>query len=335
VDVEKLLTDAIGPDEALRRRAMPRWAPPMLATLSKEVFSDPAWIYEVKLDGQRSLLFRRGSSIRLMTRNQKDRTSHYPELVAAIEGAGNTDLIADGEIVAFDGKRTSFSRLQDRMGNARPSAQQLRAVPVHMVIFDLLWFGGYDLTPLPLVARKEVLRRAFAFGDPLRYSDHIETDGEPAYRAACEQGLEGLIAKRADSAYTHGRSRDWLKFKCVNEQEFVVVGWTDPQGSRSGIGALLVAYHDGPELRFAGKVGTGFGHAELTRLARMLRPLERADPPVARTLGLPRKGIHWVRPELVAQVGFGEWTDDGKLRHPRYLGLRDDKDPRRVVRERP
>jgi bifunctional non-homologous end joining protein LigD len=131
------------------------------------------------------------------------------------------------------------------------------------------------------------------------------------------------------------RSRDWLKFKCVNEQEFVVVGWTDPQGSRSGIGALLVGTYDGPELRFAGKVGTGLGHAELVRLSAMLAALEQPDPPVSATLGLPRKGVHWVRPALVAQVGFSEWTGDGKLRHPRYLGLRDDKEPGQVVRERP
>jgi bifunctional non-homologous end joining protein LigD len=307
----------------------------MLATLAKEVFSDPAWVYEVKLDGQRSLLFRRGAATRLMTRNQKDYTSHYPELVDAIDRAAAGDLIADGEIVVFDGPRTSFSRLQARMGNARPTAQQVRAVPVQFVIFDLLWFGGYDLRGLPLVARKTVLRRAFAFHDPLRYSEHIEHDGEPAYRAACEQGLEGVIAKRAGSSYVGARSRDWLKFKCISEQEFVVVGWTDPQGSRSGIGALLVGYHEGPELRYAGKVGTGFGQAELARLAGLLAPMERPDPPVVNTLGIARTGVHWVRPELVVQVGFGEWTEDGKLRHPRYLGLRDDKEPGQVVRERP
>jgi bifunctional non-homologous end joining protein LigD len=334
--VPKLLREAVEPRQThLRRRPMPRSVHPMLATLSQDVFSDPAWIYEIKLDGQRSLLFRKGSSIRLVTRNLKDRTSHYPELVDAIARATGADLIADGEIVAFDGQRTSFSRLQGRMGNSRPSPQQVRAVPVHMVLFDLLWFDGYDITALPLVARKEVLRRALAFRDPLHYSEHIESDGEPAYRAACEQGLEGVVAKRAQSPYTHGRSRDWLKFKCLNEQEFVVVGWTDPQGSRPGIGALLVGYHDGPALRFAGKVGTGFGMAELARLARLLSPLERADPPVSPTAGLPKKGIHWVRPELVAQVGFSEWTPDGKLRHPRYLGLRDDKEPGQVIRERP
>jgi ATP-dependent DNA ligase len=144
-----------------------------------------------------------------------------------------------------------------------------------------------------------------------------------------------VIAKRAGAPYTPGRSRDWLKFKCVNEQEFVVVGWTDPQGARSGIGALLVGYHEGGALRFAGKVGTGFGREEIARLAEKLRPLARPDPPLTPTTGLPRKGVHWVDPELVAQVRFGEWTGDGKLRHPRYLGLRDDKPAGEVVREGP
>lgn len=319
----------------LRRRSMPEWVPPMLATLVEHPFSDPSWVYETKLDGQRSLLFKRGSSVRLMTRNRKDRTSHYPDLEQAARHATvRADLIADGEIVAFEGDRTSFSRLQERMQNPRPSTAQVAALPVSYYLFDLLWLEEYDLTSLPLTSRKNVLHEAVAFGDPLRYSDHLEEDGELAFRAACERGWEGLIAKRAASPYTPGRSRDWLKFKCVLEQEFVVVGWTDPQGSRSGVGALIVGYHEGGELRFAGKVGTGFSHQELARLSGLLAPLERPTPPVAETKGLPKKGVHWVQPKLVAQVAFSEWTPDGKLRHPRYLGLRDDKDPRDVVRER-
>jgi bifunctional non-homologous end joining protein LigD len=318
----------------LRRTPMPRWTPPMLATLSKDVFSDPGWVYEVKLDGQRSLVFRKGTSLRLMTRNAKDRTSHYPDLVDALEAAAAADLIADGEIVAFDGERTSFSRLQERMQNPRPSARQVEDVPVFLFLFDLLWFDGYDLSRLPLLARKRALRSAITFGEKLRFSDHIREDGVELFHAACERGLEGLIAKRADSPYTPGRSRNWLKFKCVQEQELVIVGWTDPQGARQGIGALLVGYHEGHDLRFAGKVGTGFSERVLRELHRRLAPLEQTDPPVSPSKGLPKKGVHWVRPELVAQIGFSEWTDDGKLRHPRYLGLRDDKRPDEVVRER-
>ena len=306
----------------------------MLATLTKHAFSDPAWIYEAKLDGQRSLLWKRGKTVRLITRNEKGRTSHYPDLVDAVKRADAPSLIADGEIVAFRGDVTSFSQLQGRMQNPRPNAAQVAAVPVYFYLFDLVWFDGHDLSALPLLARKSVLHGALAFGDVLRFSEHIDEDGEAAFRVACEKGWEGLIAKRAASPYTHGRSAAWLKFKCANEQEFVVIGWTEPKGSRSGLGALIVGYHEDGQLRFGGKVGTGFGRRELDALGRRLGPLEQPDPPVAETKGLPRKGAHWVRPELVAQIGFGEWTDDGKLRHPRYIGLRDDKAPGEVIRER-
>ena len=329
------LLEALDPRDRrlLRRRAMPGFTPPMLATLTKHVFSDPAWIYEAKLDGQRSLLWRRGSKVRLITRNEKDRTSHYPDLVEAVTRTDGPTLIADGEIVAFRGDVTSFSQLQARMQNARPNPAQA-AVPVFYYLFDVVWFDGYDLSALPLLARKSVLRGALAFDDALRFSEHLDEDGEAAFDAACERGWEGLIAKRASSPYTHGRSADWLKFKCVNEQEFVVIGWTEPQGSRSGLGALIVGYHEDGGLRFGGKVGTGFGQRELNSLTERLGPLEQSEPPVTETKGLPKKGVHWVRPELVAEIGFSEWTDDGKLRHPRYLGLRDDKAPSEVIRER-
>jgi DNA ligase D-like protein (predicted ligase) len=318
----------------LKRRAMPAFTPPMLATLAKHAFSDPAWVFEAKLDGQRSLLWRRRSTVRLITRNEKDFTSHYPDLVEGVLRDDTPPLIADGEIVAFRGDVTSFSRLQERMQNARPSAAQVAAVPVIFYLFDLIWFDGYDLSALPLLARKSVLHRAIVFDDPIRFSEHLDEEGEVAFRAACEKGWEGLIAKKASAPYTHGRSNDWLKFKCVSEQEFVVLGWTDPGGSRSGLGALLVGYYDEGELRFGGKVGTGFGERGLAMLTGLLAPLEQQAPAVADTKGLVKKGVHWVRPKLVAQVGFGEWTPDGKLRHPRYIGLRDDKRPEQVVRER-
>jgi len=318
----------------LRRRAMPAFTPPMLATLAKHAFSDTAWVFEAKLDGQRSLLWRRRSTVRLITRNEKDFTSHYPDLAEAVLRSDTAPLIADGEIVAFRGEVTSFSTLQERMQNARPSAAQVAAVPVVFYLFDLIWFDGYDLSALPLVARKSLLHRAIVFDDAVRFSEHLDEEGEVAFRAACEKGWEGLIAKNASAPYTHGRSNDWLKFKCVSEQEFVVLGWTDPGGSRSGLGALLVGYYEEGELQFGGKVGTGFGERELAMLTGRLTPLERTDPPIADAKGLSMRGVHWVRPELVAQVGFSEWTPDGKLRHPRYLGLRDDKRPKQVVRER-
>src|SRR5215208_2323248 len=316
----------------LRRRTMPAFTPLMLATLAKDPFSDPAWVFEAKLDGQRSLLWRRGSTVRLITRNEKDRTSHYPDLVEVILRHDSPPLIADGEIVAFQGDITSFSRLQERMQNARPSAAQVAAVPVVFYLFDVIWFDGYDLSALPLLARKSVLHGALTFTDPIRFSEHLDEEGEVAFRAACEKGWEGLIAKRASAPYTHGRSKDWLKFKCSNEQEFVVIGWTDPRGARSGLGALLVGYYEHGDLRFGGKVGTGFNDQELAKLSARLRRLERSTSALRDTKGIAMKGVHWVRPQLVAQVGFAEWTPDGKLRHPRYLGLRDDKSPEQIVR---
>jgi DNA ligase D-like protein (predicted ligase) len=318
----------------LRKAAMPAFTPPMLATLTKHVFSDAAWVFEPKLDGQRSLLWRRGDTVRLLTRNEKDYTSHYPDLVRAILDRDTPPLIADGEIVAFDGAVTSFSKLQARMGNARPTSGQASGTPVYFYLFDLIWFDGHDLSALSLTARKQLLREAITFEDPIRFSEHLDEEGEVAYRAACEKGWEGLVAKRAASPYTHGRSRDWLKFKCSNEQEFIVIGWTDPRGARSGLGALLVGYHEDGELRFGGKVGTGFNQQELARLSAKLAPLERSTSPLRDTRGIQVKGTHWVAPKLVAQVGFAEWTPDGKLRHPRYFGLRDDKSPEEIVRER-
>jgi DNA ligase D-like protein (predicted ligase) len=329
--------EALDPSDRklVRRAAMPAFTPPMLATLTKHVFSDPAWVYEPKLDGQRSLLWRRGDSVRLITRNEKDRTSHYPDLSDGILRDETPPLIADGEIVAFDGDVTSFSKLQGRMQNARPNAANVASVPVYFYLFDLIRFDGYDLSALPLVARKAVLAEALTFADPIRFSEHLDEEGEVAFKAACEKGWEGLVAKRALSPYTHARSKDWLKFKCSNEQEFIVIGWTEPRGSREGLGALLVGYHENGELRFGGKVGTGFNERELERLSGKLRRLERQTSPLADTKGIAMKGVHWVRPDLVAEVGFAEWTPDGKLRHPRYLGLRDDKSPGQIVRERP
>jgi bifunctional non-homologous end joining protein LigD len=313
----------------LRRRAMPTFVPLMLATLAKSAFSDPAWVFEAKLDGQRSLLWRRRSTVRLITRNEKDRTSHYPDLVEAILGHEAAPMIADGEIVAFHGDVTSFSRLQERMQNSRPTARQIAALPVVFYLFDLMWFDGYDLSALPLLARKSVLRRAIVFGDTIRFSEHLDEEGEVAFRAACEKGWEGLIAKRASAPYTHGRSKDWLKFKCVNEQEFVVLGWTDPHGARSGLGALLVGYYEDGELRYTGRVGTGFTESELDRLEGILAPLERSTSPFKG--GRLPKTARFVEPELVCSVEYLEWTQAHTLRAPSYKGLRDDIEPAGVV----
>jgi DNA ligase D-like protein (predicted ligase) len=205
---------------------------------------------------------------------------------------------------------------------------------VFIYLFDLVWLDGDDLAPRPLRRRKRVLRDALSFGGVVRYSAHRNERGEELFRDACRRGLEGLIAKRADSPYVHGRSRHWLKLKCAHEQELVIGGFTAPQGSRTDFGALLVGYYEGGGLRYAGKVGTGFSQQLLARLGKELRAREQPESPFVDAAPIPR-GTHWVRPELVAQVAFSEWTRDGRLRHPRFVGLRDDKPAREVVRERP
>jgi len=319
-----------------RSVALLAWVEPQLATLTRDRFSDPDWLFERKLDGERCLTFVESDGIRLMSRNQRDITSTYPELAAALAAQITAPgQILDGEIVAFRGSATSFSQLQQRLGLQHPSASLVSAVPVTYYLFDVMYSGDRDVRPLPQLERKQLLRQLLSFDDPLRYTEHRKADGETYFEQACRDGWEGLIAKRAAAPYRSGRTRDWLKFKCENAQEFVIGGFTDPQGSRQGLGALLLGFYD-PDgrLNYAGKVGTGFSENVLRLLHAELSRLERASPPF--DIGkLPRARVHWVEPRLVAEVGFSEWTTDGQLRHPRYQGLRDDKDPAEVVREMP
>jgi len=316
------------------RGKQPDWLEPELATLTRERFSDPGWLFERKLDGERCLSFRSGTDVRLMTRNQKEVANNYPEVAAAL-GDGKEDVIVDGEIVAFQGAQTSFELLQSRIHVARPEPALIRRVPVFYYVFDVLYAGDRDVRPLPLRERKEILAGLLPFRDPLRYTEHRDTDGEAFYAEACRQGWEGLIAKRADAPYRPGRSRDWLKFKCETNQEFVIGGFSDPQRSRVGFGALLLGYYDSSgRLVYAGKVGTGFDTRTLRSLHGEMSDLEQDQTPFG--LGeLPRSGVHWIEPSLVAQIGFSEWTRDGQLRHPRFQGLRRDKAATEVVREIP
>ena len=304
----------------------------MKAKLTERRFSDPGWLFERKLDGVRAIAIKSGGEVRLISRTGR-RLVAYPELVEALAADAAEEFVVDGEIVAFEGAQTSFSRLQGRMQLQDPEQARRTGIEVFLYLFDLLYFDGHDLRALPLRKRKSLLRRALAFTDPIRYTSHRNERGEEYYREACAKGWEGLIAKRAESPYTGRRSGDWLKFKCSREQELVIGGFTPPQGSRKRFGALLVGYYEGEELRYAGKVGTGFTEKVLEDLGAKLERLRTDASPFARD-GLPREA-RWVRPRLVGQFGFSEWTGDGKLRHPRYLGLRDDKRPREVVRERP
>jgi len=303
----------------------------MLATLVDEPFSRKGWLFEPKFDGERCLAIRSRAEVTLLSRNQQRLNEKYPELVNAFAAQALDSFAIDGEIVAFDGNITSFAKLQQRIGLRHPSAELIRQVPVWFYAFDLLQADGGDLRELPLRERKPILARALDFKDPLRFTEHRETDGKAYFAEACRNGWEGIIAKNAESLYRPTRSGDWLKFKCLNEQEFVIGGYTDPLGERTGFGALLVGYYDSGKLKYAGKVGTGYDRNTLQRLGDELERIEIKHSPFAANAA-PRKA-HWVKPKLVAQIAFGEWTAAGKLRQPRFLGLRYDKKPQEVVRE--
>jgi bifunctional non-homologous end joining protein LigD len=289
---------------------LPDWLEPMAATLTAERFTDPAWTFERKLDGIRVLAYKDGADVRLWSRNRLALTDAYPAVARAIAELPLMDAILDGEATGAWGRQGSAD--------------------YH--VFDVLWLNGRDVTSLPLVARRELLGQ-IPFLLPVARVMPLE--GDSPWERACREGWEGVIAKRLDSPYEHRRSKHWLKMKCEASQELVVGGFTDPQGARVGLGALLVGYFDGPDFVFAGKVGTGFDAALLRELRTRLDALLVPAPPFTRAVGLPRLRAHWVRPEIVVHVAFAEWTVHDKLRHPRLLGLRSDKSPRDVIREQP
>lgn len=290
--------------------AFPDWVEPMAATLTQERFTGPEWIFERKLDGIRLLAFKQGREVRLLSRNKLPLNGAYPAIAEAIADLPITDAIFDGEATGVWGKA-------DRVG-------------YH--VFDILWLNGREVMSLPLDARRALLTD-LPLHSPLERVGLL-TDAAP-WERACAEGWEGVIAKRRDSLYEHRRSPHWLKMKCEATQELVVGGFTEPQGARVGLGALLVGYYAQDEFLFAGKVGTGFDTKLLLDLRARLDAIEIPEPPFTRTLGLPRLRSHWVRPEIVVQVAFIEWTVHGKLRHPRLLGVRFDKPAREVVREAP
>jgi bifunctional non-homologous end joining protein LigD len=249
--------DALPPEERkkARRAGKASWSRPMLATLTHHHFSSRDWIYERKLDGERVIAVRAGRSARLYSRNQLSLDGAYPEVAEALASQHAGDFTIDGEVVAFEGNRTSFARLQRRMQTRDPEQARRSGVTVYYYVFDLLHADGYDITRLPLRWRKRLLRQLLSYLDPLRFTTHRNTEGERFHEEACRNGWEGLIAKHADSSYVHQRSTDWLKFKCVNRQEFVIGGYTDPAGSRQELGALLIGYYEGrsPALRREGR----------------------------------------------------------------------------------
>ncbi len=331
--------------ETLRRRLTELGAPRadiaprgelvMLATLVEAPPTDPDWLFEIKYDGVRVLAHRADDQVELRGRSGQVVTSRYPEVAAALRALPLARFLLDGEIVALDDAgRSSFQRLQERMGLTRPAdVERARAeVPVGMIAFDALGLDGRDLRRLPLETRKECLKLLAPARGVVSYGDHVAGQGAEFLAAACEQRLEGVIAKKRDSLYVSRRSRDWLKIKCLLEQEFVIGGYTVPQGTRAHFGALHLGLYEDGQLVYVSKVGTGFDDRTLALVSEKLRPLARATSPFAR--GTPTgRGHHWVEPRLVCQVRFTEWTRDGGIRHPAFLGLRDDKRPEDCVRE--
>jgi DNA ligase D-like protein (predicted ligase) len=292
----------------------------MKAVLTADRPSGAEWVFERKLDGIRCLAVKDGGRTRLYSRNELSLNDRYPAIAAALDADPADGFVIDGEAVAFVGGR-------DRFGGGDGSE-------LFYYVFDVLVAEGRDVRKLPLEERRQVLEGVLRWSDPLRTTEQVTGDGAALLAEACGDGWEGLIAKRLGTPYVSTRSRDWLKLKCTRAQELVIGGFTAPRGSRTDLGALLVGHFDGDRLRYAGKVGTGFTHATLRELAGKLAPLARDTSPFEPEKGIPRAAT-WVEPELVAQIAFMEWTPDGRLRHPSFLGLRIDKAAREVVREEP
>jgi bifunctional non-homologous end joining protein LigD len=315
-----------------RRGTLPAKPLPQLATAVTRPPEGPGWLFEPKLDGYRVLCRIDDGEATVLTRRGNDWSTEFRAIAEAARTLPCSTALLDGEAVVYDSHGvTSFQRLQNALKGDNSQ--------IALVAFDLLYLDGYDLTRSPLVERKALLERLLASAPAeLRYGEHVEQNGTKFFAAACKLGLEGVVAKRASDPYRAGvRTRSWLKVKCSRREEFVVVGFTDPGGSRTAFGALLVATRDGATspLRYAGKVGTGFDERTLRSLHARLKPLERKTPPVEKTSARgAARGVHWVEPTLVAEIAYTEWTGDGRLRHPIFVGLREDKLATEVVEER-
>jgi DNA ligase D-like protein (predicted ligase) len=298
----------------------PAFVAPMKAVLTAERPAGPEWVFERKLDGIRCVAVKDGGRTRLYSRNELSLNDRYASLAAALDADPADGFVIDGEAVAF-------VRGRDRFGGGEGGE-------LFYYVFDVLYANGGDVRSLPLEERRAVLAGMLRWRGPLRMTEQMTGDGAALLADACRDGWEGLIAKRVGTPYVSTRSRDWLKLKCTRSQELVIGGFTAPRGSRTDLGALLVGHFEGRRLRYAGKVGTGFTRATLRDLAQRLAPLVRQSSPFEPEKGIPRAAT-WVEPELVAQIAFMEWTSDGRLRHPSFLGLRFDKPARDVVREEP
>lgn len=328
--VEELLKKA-------RKEKQPDFIAPMLATLTENYFSSDDWIYEHKFDGERCFAYKKNGKVRLKSRNDRIINNEYPELVTVLEKQAADDFIIDGEIVALNKEGISdFQLLQGRINikSITESESLEKQVPIYYHIFDLLYTNGYNICHLPLLARKALLKNLLRYNKMLNYTLHHVGDGVALFKKACAAHWEGLIAKKIDSTYVSKRSPSWLKFKCSAGQELVIIGYTEPKGSRAYFGALLVGYYDNGKLMYAGKVGTGFTQTTLELLGKKLKKLETKKKTVINYDGTLR-GVHWVKPILIAEFKFAQWTRGNRLRVGRYQGLRDDKKATQVVKETP
>ena len=303
-----------------------------LATLVEAVPVGDDWVHEIKFDGYRLLANLRAGKVNLVTRGAQDWSARFPRLVEALQTVEVKTAVFDGEVVVLDERGVSdFQLLQNALSNGA-------SAPTQYFAFDLLYLDGHDLRRLPLVERKKHLQAVLGSSAKQRkaihYCDHVVGRGEIFYTQACQLGLEGVVSKRGHQPYVGRRTRDWLKTKCSRQQEFVIGGFTDPAGSRQALGALLLGVHEDGHFVYTGKVGTGFTRESLVQMRKRLAPLSRAASPFADIPRAEARGVHWVRPELVAEVRFTGFTRDGRLRHPAFRGLREDKRPQEVIRER-
>jgi bifunctional non-homologous end joining protein LigD len=309
---------------------MPEVIHPMLATLVDDPFSNPEWIFETKWDGFRSICFVKNGEVRFVSRNQIDMTPQYPELAGVAKQLTAKEAILDGEIVALDKDgMPRFQLLQPRVGRKSGIAALHGHGHIVYYVFDLLYADGHDLTPCPVVERKEVLEKILKPASFIKLSEHIEGDGQHFFKQIEKFHLEGMIAKRADGPYVQKRSRDWLKVKTIQRAEVVIGGYTAPRGSRAHFGALVVGLYRGQDLHYVAHVGGGFNQRSLAQIYKSLQPLKTKASPF---VDAPKTNepVQWLKPKLVAEVKFSEWTADRRLRHPVFVGLREDKQPENV-----
>jgi len=321
--------------DGARKTAMPAIIKPMLATLVDEPFSDPDWLFETKWDGVRAVCFIAKGKARFVSRNQIEMTAQYPELADIAKSVRGSSIVLDGEIVALDENGVSrFQLLQRRLGrkNAGEIERLAATTRIAFYVFDLLYLDGHDLMGCNLIERKETLEQILKASKNIRYSGHIIGEGEKLYKEIAKVPLEGMIAKRLESTYAQRRSNEWLKVKTIQQSEVVIGGYTEPRNSREYFGALVVGLYRDGKLHYVAHVGGGFNHQTLAQTYKLMQPLKTRE---CLFIDKPKTNepVQWVKPKLVAQVKFSEWTADARMRQPVFLGLRQDKKPEESVFE--